>query len=83
MSGEAIDTRIRSIRRGSGHGTLEGWFVVIGGDPSLVRVAASTLRKAAATGGSRTGSLERGGRVMPAEQRTLTSGALSKMAREW
>ena len=26
MSGEAIDTRTRSIRRGSGHGTSEGWF---------------------------------------------------------
>jgi hypothetical protein len=26
VSGEAIDTRIRSIRRGSGHGTLERWF---------------------------------------------------------
>jgi hypothetical protein len=27
MSGEAIDTRTRSIRRGSGHGTSERWFV--------------------------------------------------------
>ena len=26
VSGEAIDTRTRSIRRGSGHGTLERWF---------------------------------------------------------
>src|SRR6266705_1236920 len=42
MRGEAIDTRTRSIRRGSRHGTSERWFVVIGGDPSLVRVAAST-----------------------------------------
>ena len=25
-SGEAIDTRTRSIRRGSGHGTSERWF---------------------------------------------------------
>ena len=32
----------RSIRRGSGHSTSEGWFVVIGGDPLRVRVAAST-----------------------------------------
>ena len=32
-------------------------------------------------GGSRTGSYERRSRVMPVEQRTLTSGALSKMAR--
>src|SRR5262249_50783570 len=37
-SGEAIDTRTRSIRRGSGHSTSEGWFVVIGGDPLRVRV---------------------------------------------
>jgi hypothetical protein len=26
VSAEAIDTRTRSIRRGSGHGTLERWF---------------------------------------------------------
>jgi hypothetical protein len=51
MSGEAIDTRTRSIRRGSGHGTSERWFVVIGGDPSLARVAASTSRQAVATAG--------------------------------
>ena len=41
-SGEVIDTRTRSIRRGSGHSTSEGWFVVIGGDPLRARVAAST-----------------------------------------
>src|ERR1700680_3558848 len=34
MCGEAIDTRTHAIRRGSGHGTSERWFVVIGGDPS-------------------------------------------------
>ena len=51
MSGEAIDTCTRSIRRGSGHGTSERWFVVIGGDPSLARVAASTSRKATAMAG--------------------------------
>src|SRR5215467_13719910 len=50
-SGEAIDTRTRSIRRGSGHSTSEGWFVVIGGDPLRVRVAASTSLEAAATAG--------------------------------
>jgi hypothetical protein len=26
MSGEVIDTRTRSIRRGIGHGTSEQWF---------------------------------------------------------
>jgi hypothetical protein len=26
VDGEAIDTCTHSIRRGSGHGTLEGWF---------------------------------------------------------
>ena len=31
-----------TIRRGSGHSTSEGWFVVIGGDRLRVRVAAST-----------------------------------------
>ncbi len=40
--GEAIDARTCLIRRGSGHGTLERWFVVIGGDPPEARVAAST-----------------------------------------
>jgi len=33
MSGEAIDTRTHAIRRGSGYGTSEGWFVVSGGEP--------------------------------------------------
>jgi hypothetical protein len=51
MSGEAIDTRTRLIRRGSGHGTSEGWFVVRGGDPLRARVAASTSLQAAATAG--------------------------------
>jgi hypothetical protein len=51
MSGEAIDTRTRLIRRGSGHGTSERWFVVRGGDPLLARVAASTLLQAVATAG--------------------------------
>src|ERR1700738_2307315 len=49
--GEAIDTRTHAIRRGSGHGTSEGWFVVTGGDPSRTRVAASTSRQAAALAG--------------------------------
>ena len=49
MSGEAIDTRTRLIRRGSGHSTSEGWFVVRGGDPLRARVAASTSRQVAAT----------------------------------
>jgi len=56
MSGEAIDTRTRSIRRGSRHGTSERWFVVIGGDLLWARVAASTSRKAAATAGVGRGS---------------------------
>jgi hypothetical protein len=51
MSGEAIDISTRSIRRGSGRGTPERWFVVIGGDPLLARVAASTLPWAAAMAG--------------------------------
>jgi hypothetical protein len=49
--GEAIDTRTHAIRRGSGHGTSVGWFVVTGGDPSRTRVAASTSCKAAAMAG--------------------------------
>src|SRR5215217_3824682 len=39
--GEVIDTHTHAIRRGSGHGTSEGWFAVTGGDPSRTRVAAS------------------------------------------
>ena len=50
-SGEVIDTRTRSIRRGSGHGTLEKVMRVIGGDPFGARVAASTSRQAAALAG--------------------------------
>ena len=49
--GEAIDTRTHAIRRGSGHGTSEGWFVVTGGDPSRTRVAASALHQAVVTAG--------------------------------
>jgi hypothetical protein len=52
---EAIDTRTRSIRRGSGHGTSERWFVVIGGDPLRARVAASTPLSGGGHSGSRTG----------------------------
>ena len=55
--GEAIDTRTHAIRRGSGHGTPEGWFAVTGGDPSRTRVAASTSRKAAAMAGVGRGSM--------------------------
>src|SRR5262249_30155623 len=51
MSGEAIDTRTRLVRRGSGHGTSEGWFVVVRGDPFVARVAASTSLRAAAAAG--------------------------------
>ena len=51
VSGEAIDTRTRSIRRGSGHGTSEGWFAVTGGDPSRTRVAASASHQAVVTAG--------------------------------
>jgi hypothetical protein len=39
--GEVIDKRTHAIRRGSGYGTSVGWFVVIEGDPSRTRVAAS------------------------------------------
>ena len=51
MSGEAIDTSTRLIRRGSGHGTSGKVVRVIGGDPSSARVAASTVRQAAAMTG--------------------------------
>ena len=66
---------------GSGHSTSEGWFVVVRGDPLRARVAASNVALGDGHSGSRTGSLERGGRVMPAEQRALTFGMLLKTAR--
>ena len=49
--GEVIDTRTHAIRRGSGHGTSEGWFAVTGGDPSRTRVAASASHQAVVTAG--------------------------------
>ena len=79
--GEAIDARTHAIRRGSGHGTSEKVVRVTGGDPSSARVAASTSLAGGGHDGSRTGPYERRGRVMPAEQRALTFGMLSKMVR--
>ena len=49
--GEVIDTRTHAVRRGSGHGTSVGWFVVTGGDPSRTRVAASASHQAVVTTG--------------------------------
>ena len=51
MSGEAIDTRTRLIRRGSGHGTSERWFGYSGETRHSARVAASTSLQAAAMAG--------------------------------
>ena len=79
--GEAIDTRTHAIRRGSGHGTSEGWFAVTGGDPFADEGSGLNVILDGGAGGSRTASYDRRGRVMPAEERTLTSGMLSKMAR--
>jgi hypothetical protein len=60
--GEAIDTRTHAIRRGSGHGTSEGWFAVTGGDPPRTRVAASASHQAVVTAG-----VGRGNRSVEAE----------------
>lgn len=54
---------------------------VIEGDPSGSEVAASTWLQGDGSGGCRTGSYDRRGRVTPAEGRTLTSGVLSTWAR--
>src|SRR6202040_397289 len=62
--GEAIDTRTHAIRRGSGHGTSEGWFVVTGGDPSRTRVAASASHQAVVRAG-----VGRGNRSVEAGER--------------
>jgi len=78
--GEAIDTGTRPLRRGIGHGTLEGWCRQRE-RPVMARVAASTSLQGGGPGGSRIGTYYRGSRVTPGEVRTLTSGALTKMAR--
>src|SRR5258705_8977304 len=59
--GEVIDTRTHAIRRGSGCGTSEGWFVVTGGDPSRTRVAASASHQVVVTAGGGRGREGRGG----------------------
>ena len=53
--GEAIDTRTHAIRRGSGHGTSEGWFVVTGGDPSRMEGSGLSIASGGGHGGSRAG----------------------------
>ena len=60
--GEAIDMCTHAIRRGSGYGTSEGWFVATGGDPSRTRVAASTSQSGGGHGGSSDGAV---GALMP------------------
>ena len=55
MSGEAIDTCTRSIRRGSGHGTSEGWFVVTGGRPVADEGSGLSIASGGGHGGSWTG----------------------------
>src|SRR5258707_15786012 len=67
--GEAIDTRTHAIRRGSGHGTSEGWFVVTGGDPSRTRVAASASHQAVVTAGDARGHTSGCGRAPPGGER--------------
>ncbi len=54
---------------------------VIEGDPSRSEVAASTSLQGGGPGGCRTGSYDQRSWVTPAEERTLTSGVLSTMAR--
>jgi hypothetical protein len=54
---------------------------VIEGDPCGSEVAASTSLQGGGSGGCRTGSYDRRSWVTPAEERTLTSGVLSKMAK--
>ena len=54
---------------------------VIEGDPSRSEVAASTPLRSGGSDGCRTGSYDCRSRVTPAEERTLTSGVLSKLAK--
>ena len=82
VSGEAIDTPparsvgvVGTARRKGGSGNRGR---PIKGEGSGLNVATGDGH-----GGSRTGSYDRRSRVMPAEERALTSGALSKMARSW
>src|ERR1019366_8742475 len=83
VSGEAIDTRTRSIRRGSGHGARRKGGSGNRGRPVKGEGSGLNVAKGGGHGGSRTGSYDRRSRVMLAEERALTSGALSKMARSW
>ena len=54
---------------------------VIEGDPSGSEGTASTPLQGGGPGGCRTGSYDQRSRVTPAEERTLTSGVLSTLAR--
>ena len=57
--GEVIDTRTHAIRRGSGHGTSEGWFGVTGGRPVKGEGSGLDVAQGGGHGGSRTGSYDR------------------------
>src|SRR5215208_3434696 len=75
VSGEAIDTCTRLDP--PGYGARHGGRVmrVIGGDPSCWGWQPQR-RTGGGSHGSRRGPYDRGGRVMLAEERALTSGAL-------
>ena len=53
--GEVIDMRTHAIRRGSGHGTSEGWFAVTGGDPFADEGSGLSIASGGGHGGSWTG----------------------------
>src|SRR3954449_4153195 len=76
VSGEAIDTGTRLDP--PGYGARHGGRVVrvIGGDPSRLGAGSPPRRTGGGSDGSRRGPYDRGGRVMLAEERALTSGAL-------
>ena len=57
--GEVIDTCTHAIRRGSGHGTSVGWFVVIRGRPVKGEGSGLDVAQGGGHGGSRTGSYDR------------------------
>ena len=80
MGKQSTDAPIRSAgvvgtaRRKGGSGN--------GGYPLRTGLATSTPSQDGGSSGSRTGSYDRRGRVIPAEGRALTSGALSTKARK-
>ena len=70
------------VRRGIEHGMQRRWSGLVREARDWLGVAApNVVRKGGGQSGSRRGPYDRRGRVMPAEERALTSGVLVKEGR--